>query len=61
MASATTYEEIRADVIFHQILTPEQREDVLDFIKDFRIEIGAQVIDSIKTDHIRNLIRHDLT
>ena len=61
MASATTYEEIRTDIIFHTQLTPDQKEDVLDFVKDFRIEIGAQVIEKIKPDHIRKLIRCNLT
>ena len=57
MAKATTYEEIRIDIISRTDLSPQQMMQLLNFIEDFNIKIGARIIEGLASErHNKHII-----
>jgi len=42
-----TYDQIVLDVMARQDLSPADRREVLEFIRDFKVEISSEIIDKI--------------
>lgn len=55
MARMITYDEITLEVEARHDLSPEQRQEVLEFIRDFRAEVADDVMERIP-EHMRSLI-----